>query len=284
MFKMHRIKQAAVVGAVALMAATAAQAQALPKASYVQSSGKLTIASTIYAPFAYKDENGKRVGPSIEFAEAAAKLLGVELVVDETVFTSLIPSLKAGRIKVAWLNATATAERLQQVDFVAWIREGTVVATIPENKAAFAKRTALCGRGIGVQSGTAADFSADMLNNECKSAGLPEIKKSIFPSQQETVQAVVTKRVDAYLDDSTAAGYYSKVSNGRLVVTGESFNVRPVGHIVAKGDTETANMLAAVMQALIDNGTYAAVLNKWGMSFAALDKVVVYTDASQLKK
>lgn len=279
-----QIKQIFVTSAAILLAAGTVHAQGIPKASYVQSSGKFTIASTIYAPFAYLDANGKRVGPSIELAEAAAKLLGAELVVEEAPFNSLIPSLKSGRIKLAWLNATATAERLQQVDFVAWIREGTVVSTVPENKEIFAKRTALCGRTVAVQSGTSADFSADMLNGECKAAGLREFKKDIYPSQQDTVQAVITKRADAYLDDSTAAGYYSKVSNNRLVVTGESFNVRPVGHIVAKGDTESAKMLAGVMQALIDNGTYAAVLNRWGMGFAAVDKPAIFTDASQLKK
>ncbi|MBP0598852.1 ABC transporter substrate-binding protein [Herbaspirillum sp. LeCh32-8] len=284
MMKFKQLKEIAVIGALALIAAQGANAQAIPKASYVESSGKFTIASTIYAPFAYVDSNGKRVGPSIELAEAAAKLLNATLVVDETPFTSLIPSLKAGRIKIAWLNATATAERLQQVDFVAWIKEGTVVSTLPENKATYAKRTALCGRTVAVQSGTAADFSADTLNAECKSSGLREFKKDIYPSQQETVQAVISRRADAYLDDSTAAGYYSKVSNGRLVITGEGFNVKPVGHIIAKGDTETAKMVAGVMQALIDNGTYLAILNKWGMGFAAVDKAIVYTDASQIQK
>ncbi len=261
----------------------AAQAQTVPPASYVKSSGKLTIASTIYAPFAYIDANGKRVGPSIELAEAAAKLLGAELVVQEAPFTSLIPSLKAGRIKVAWLNATATAERLQQVDFVAWIQEGTVVATAPDRKGAFSKRTALCGHKVAVQSGTSADFSADLLNKECKAAGLPEFKKDIYPSQQDTVQAVISKRAEAYLDDSTSAGYYSKVSNGKLVVAGEPFNVRPVGHIVAKGDKETAEMLRAVMQTLVDNGTYGQILDKFGMTFASVKKIEVYTDATQLK-
>ncbi|WP_407713760.1 ABC transporter substrate-binding protein [Comamonas testosteroni] len=284
MLKINSEIKSTMLGAAMVFIAAGVSAQTIPKASYVQSSGKLTIASTIYAPFAYLDPNGKRVGPSIELAEAAAKLMGVELIVQETPFTALIPSLKGGRIKVAWLNATATAERLQQVDFVAWLQEGTVVATTPENKETFSKRTAVCGRVVAVQSGTSADFSADALNTECKAAGLKEFKKDIYPSQQDTVQAVISKRADAYLDDSTAAGYYSKVSNGRLVVASESFNIRPVGHIVAKGDTESANMLSAVIQALIDNGTYGKVLNKWGMGFAAVDKPVIYTDVSQLKK
>jgi polar amino acid transport system substrate-binding protein len=95
---------------------------------------------------------------------------------------------------------------------------------------------------------------------------------------------VITGRADAYLDDSTSAGYYSQVSNGRLVLTGEVFHKKPIGHIINKGDAETANMLAALIQKLIDDGSYAAILQKYGMSSSAIAKPIIYTNASQVQK
>lgn len=273
-----------IVSALALIAGAGvsfAAEIALP--SYVKNSGTLSIATTIYAPFSYIDESGKQVGLSVELANAAAKELGVELNISQVPFTALIPSLSADRIKIAWLNASVTEERLKQADFVAWMEDGIIVSTLPGNKDKFAKREALCGGTVAVQSGAAADFSADQLNKECKSAGLKEFKKDIYPSQQDTVQAVITGRADAYLDDSTSAGYYSQVSHGKLVPTGEVLHKKPIGHIIKKGDAETATMLAAAIQKLIDNGTYKAILAKYGMSSSAIAKPIVYTDVSQLK-
>ncbi|WP_245462445.1 ABC transporter substrate-binding protein [Rhizobium sp. CCGE532] len=276
--------KSAILSTVALVAsATVSLAGDIALPSYVKDSGKLPIATTIYAPFSYIDENGKQVGLSIELAQAAAKELGVELIIDQVPFTSLIPSLSADRIKIAWLDATVTEERLKQADFVSWLQDGTIASTLPANKDKYAKRTALCGSTIAVQSGTSADFSADQLNKECKSAGLKEIKKDIYPSQQDTVQAVITGRADAYLDDATSAGYYSTISKGKLVLAGEVFAKQPVGHIIKKGDAETAKMLAAAIQKLIDDGTYKTILDKYGMSSNAIAKPVIYTDVSQLK-
>jgi polar amino acid transport system substrate-binding protein len=229
------------------------------------------------------DAAGKQTGLSIELARAASKYLGVEPEVTLVPFTTLIPSLAAGRIKIAWLNASVTEERLKQVDFVSWMTDGSVVSTTPENKERFSQRSALCGRTVAVQSGSLADFSADALVRECKAAGRPELKKDIYPSQQDTVQAVITGRADAYIDDSTSATYYSQVSNGRLVPTGEFISTKPIGHIIAKGDTATAKMLAAVLQKLMDDGTYGELLKKYGMSKSAIAKPVIYTDASQLQ-
>ena len=281
---MIQLKSIAVSAAFALLSTAAgnALAQDVPIPSYVKEAGKLPIAMTIYAPYSYMDAAGKQTGLSIELARAATKYLGVEPDVTIVPFTTLIPSLAAGRIKIAWLNASVTEERLKQADFVAWMQDGAIVSTLPENKDRFAQRSALCGRTVAVQSGTAADFAADGVNRECKAAGRPEFKKDIYPSQQDTVQAVITGRADAYIDDSTTAGYYSQVSNGKLVPTGQIFNVKPIGHIIAKGDAATARMLAAVMQKLMDDGTYATLLKKYGMSNSAIPKPVVYTDVSQL--
>lgn len=282
---MFKLKSVTVSAAFALLASTAGHALAndVPVPAYIKEAGKLPIAMTIYAPYSYMDQSGKQIGLSIELARAASKYLGVDPDVTIVPFTTLIPSLAAGRIKIAWLNASVTEERLKQADFVAWMKDGAIVSTLPENKDKYAQRSALCGRTVAVQSGTAADFAADTVNRECKAAGRPEFKKDIYPSQQDTVQAVITGRADAYIDDSTTAGYYSQVSNGRLVPTGEIFNVKPIGHIIAKGDTATANMLAAVVQKLMDDGTYAALLKKYGMSNSAIAKPVIYTDVSQLQ-
>jgi polar amino acid transport system substrate-binding protein len=279
------IKKLAIGVAIAAVGAVTANAEDLPTIKEVKDTGKLTIASSLgYAPFEYLDEQGKPAGLDVELATALAELYKAKLDIVTIPFASQIPALASGRIKVGWATFSVTEDRLKQVDFVTFMQAGTVVATTPANKAKYAVKNNICGAKVAVQSGTSADFAADKLTAECQAANLPAIDKAIYPEQKDTIQAVLSGRAEARLDDSTSAGYYEVTSGGKLVVTGASFYPTPLGVAIAKGDKETAAMLEAGLQKLISNGTYKAVLKKYNMMSSALDKPVVYTDAAQLSK
>ena len=271
--------------AVAFAAALAypAMSAELPITSDVKASGTLSIASGVdYAPFEFVDEKGDPAGLDIELAQAAAKLMGAKLDIKRIPFSSQIPSLTAGRVKVAWSTFTVKPDRLKQVDFVTFLKSGTVAAVLPENLSKYGKQDDLCGIRVAIQTGSAADFTADKLSGECTKAGKPAIQKVIYPEQKDTIQAVLTGRADARFDDSTAAGYYQKTSGGKLVVAPGVYDVLPLGVAVPKGDAATAEMMRASLQALMDNGTYKTVLEKFGMSLAAVEKSRIITSDDQI--
>ncbi|TPI10458.1 ABC transporter substrate-binding protein [Mesorhizobium sp. B4-1-3] len=249
----------------------------------VKNSGTLSIASGLdYAPFEYTDEKGEPAGLDVELANAAAKLMGVKLDLKRIPFASQIPALTAGRIKVAWATFTVKEDRLKQVDFVTFLKSGTVAAALPENVSKFQGQDSLCGAKVAVQTGSAADFTADKLSGECTKAGKPAIDKAIYPEQKDTIQAVLTGRADVRLDDATAAGYYEKTSGGKLVIAPGVYDILPLGVAVPKGDVATAEMMRAALQALIDNGTYKPILEKYGMSLAAVEKSRIITSVDQI--
>ncbi|KIC15697.1 ABC transporter substrate-binding protein [Leisingera sp. ANG-DT] len=258
-------------------------ADGIPVTDDVADSGKLTIASGLsYAPFNMVDENGNPAGLDIETAQAAADILGVELDILVIPFSNQIPSLAADRIKVAWATFTVTEERLGQVDFVAFMQTGSVVVTTPDLAASFEGDMAYCGRNIGVQTGSAGDFQADQLSESCVEAGKEAIEKSIYPEQKDVIQALLSGRVEARLDDATSAGYYQKTSGGKQVVVGAPMLPAPLGVAIRKGDTATADMLLATFNEMMANGSYQSVLEGYSMTAASLDKPILYTDASQL--
>lgn len=255
----------------------------IPVIPEIKASGKLTIASSLnYAPFEFVDASGNPAGLDIELATAAAKLMGVKLDILTIPFASQIPSLATNRVKVGWSTFSVTKERLAQVDFVTFLSAGTVASTLPDKASHFSKKTDLCGKNIAVQTGTSADFAADKLSAECQSAGLPALKKEIYPAQQDTIQSVLTGRADAMLDDSTSSGYYETVSKRKLVVVPGSYYPTPLGIAIAKGDKATTSMMSNAFQKLIDDGTYASILKKYNMSSSAVSKPQVFTDASQV--
>jgi len=247
------------------------RAAEVPKSADVKQSGTLAVANTLdYAPFEYLDADGKQTGIIIELAGEVAKLVDAKLDVQRTPFPSMIPGLAAGRFKIAWETFSATPERLKQVDFVMFLKAGLAVSTSPDKKASFSGDTPLCGKRIGVSAGSASDFLVDKLSKECTDKGQAAIEKSVFNSSTDIVQAVLSDRVDARMDDATASSYFEVTSKGQLVVLPTLYEVAPLGMAIAKDDKETADMMVAALAELFKNGTYKAILDKYGMGAYAI--------------
>ena len=247
------------------------RAAEVAKSTEVKQSGTLAVANTLdYAPFEYLDADGKQTGIIIELAGEVAKLVDAKLDVQRTPFPSMIPGLAAGRFKIAWETFSATPERLKQVDFVMFLKAGLAVSTSPDKKASFSGDTPLCGKRIGVSAGSASDFLVDKLSKECTDKGQAAIEKSVFNSSTDIVQAVLSDRVDARMDDATASSYFEVTSKGQLVVLPTLYDVAPLGMAIAKDDKETADMMVAALAELFKNGTYKAILEKYGMGAYAI--------------
>lgn len=248
--------------------ATSAEVKRSPD---VESSGKLSVANTLdYAPFEYIDADGNQAGIIIELAGEVAKLVDAKLDIQRTPFPSMIPGLAAGRFKIAWETFSAKPERLQQVDFVMFMKAGVAASTTPDKKASFSGDLPLCGKKIGVSAGTASDFLVDTLSKECTDKGKAAIAKSVFNSSTDIVQAVLSDRIDARMDDATASSYFEVTSKGQLVVLPTLYDVAPLGMAIAKNDPATADMMVAALGELFKNGTYKQILDKYGMGSYAI--------------
>jgi len=265
-------------------ATTEGAGSGIPIASDLTTPGKLTIANTLgYAPFEFLTEDGEPTGVDIELAFAAADVLGLELEIVEIPFTSIFPAIAAGRADLAWGSFTVTEDRLEQADFVVFMVAGTVASALPDVAATLTEQNDLCGLEIAIAAGSSADFTADVLSADCEAANLPAIEEVIFPDVPEVIQAVLSGRVDARLEDSTAAGYYEVTSDGQMVVVPGLYDISPGGIAVQKGDLEMAEMMAAAIQVLIDNGTYAEIFAKYGISESEVPEAYVVTDINELR-
>ena len=266
------------------LAATTAMAQDVPKSPEVAETGKLTIANTLeYAPFEFIDEAGAQVGVNIELAAAVAKEMGAELEVTRMPFPSMIPGLAADRFRIAWETFSPTEERLAQVDFVMFLKSGLVVSTTPDKKDGFTGDHPLCGKRIGVIGGTVSDFLIDKMVEECAAQGLEVLDKKVFLEGKDVIQAALSDRIDGKMDDATASGYFEITSGGQMVVLPGLYDEAPLGVAVAKGDTATAQMLEAGLNALIANGTYKAVMDKYGLGSASIEAAYIVDSLDDVK-
>src|SRR6185369_6849889 len=85
-----------------------------------QQAGKDTLVvgmELAYPPFEMTDEKGAPKGVSVDLANELGKALGKKIVIQNTAFDGLIPSLKTGKIDLILSSMTITEERKKSVDF-----------------------------------------------------------------------------------------------------------------------------------------------------------------------
>ena len=229
-------------------------ANSLP--SKIKSAGVLTVGmDDTYPPNEYKDDNGNPVGWEVDFTNA----IGAKI----AKFDNIIPSVTGGKDDFGMSSFTDTVEREKQVDFVNYYNAGILWASAkgktvdPDNA---------CGLKVAVQSTTYEDTDeVPAKSKTCTDAGKPAIQALRYDNQDDATNAVILGKADALSADSPVTLYAISKSSGKLQEAGKTFDVAPYGIPVAK-NSDLTPVLQKTIQALIDDGTYKKILDKWGVA------------------
>ncbi|ANF31259.1 ABC transporter substrate-binding protein [Leifsonia xyli] len=236
----------------------------------VKSAGKLVVGmDNTYPPNEFKDDNGQPVGWEVDLANAIGAKLGVKTDFAIAKFDNIIPSITGGKDDYGMSSFTDTTEREQQVDFVNYYSAGILWASAkgkdvdPDNA---------CGLKVAVQSTTYEDTDeVPAKSKKCTDAGKPAIQALRYDTQDDATNAVILGKADALSADSPVTLYAISKSDGKLQEAGKTFDEAPYGLPVKKG-SELGPVLQKAVQALIDDGTYKKILDKWGVADGAVEK------------
>jgi polar amino acid transport system substrate-binding protein len=89
-------------------------------------------------------------------------------------------------------------------------------------------------------------------------------------AQDEATNSVVLGKADAVLADSPVmAGAVKKVGGG-LQLVGDVYDSAPYGIAIPKTAGTTKDAVLGAVKALVSDGTYKAILDKWGVSSGAI--------------
>ena len=239
----------------------------------IKSAGAITVGmDNTYPPNEYKDDSGKPVGWEVDLTNAIAAKLGLTVNYAIAKFDNIIPSITGGKDDFGMSSFTDTTEREEQVDFVNYYTAGIQWASAkgkdvdPDNA---------CGLKVAVQSTTYEDTDeVPAKSKTCTDAGKPAIEVLRYDTQDDATNAVVLGKADALSADSPVTLYAISKSDGKLQSAGEAFEVAPYGMPVAK-DSELTPVLQKTVQALIDDGTYKKILDKWGVADGAVTSAEV---------
>lgn len=227
-----------------------------------------------YAPNEFLDSDGRTVvGADVDLFNAVAAKLGVPKVDwQPSTFDTIITGVQGKKYDAGVSSFTINARRLEQVHMVSYFDAGTQWATAAGNPKGIDRENA-CGKTVAVQTGTIQDEN-DLPARQQRCAG-NSINILQFEGQDQVTAAVVSGRADAMLADSPIVAYAVKQSGGKLAALGDIYDSAPYGFVVAKDQTQFAGAIAEALTELKSEGTYDAILKKWGTDQGGIDNFTV---------
>ncbi|MFI5974130.1 ABC transporter substrate-binding protein [Streptomyces sp. NPDC051452] len=267
-------------------AGSAPLADKLPKE--IRDKGTIKVGSDIaYAPVEFKDSSGKVAGLDPDLAAAMGKQLGVTFQFDNGTFDALLTGLRSGRYDLAMSAMTDNKNRQEGVDpdtgkkvgegvdFVDYLTAGVSIYTRKGDTRGIQGWSDLCGKKLAVERGTVSEDLAKQESKKCP--GGKKINIEAFDDDQQSQTRLRSGGVDAASSDFPVAAYAVKTSGGGkdFETVGHQVEAAPYGIAVAKKDTQLRDALRAAMDAIIANGEYQKILEKWGAQDGAVKKSVI---------
>lgn len=245
----------------------------------MKSAGVLNVGmANNYPPNEFKDGNGDPAGWSVDLTNAIGASLGLKVNFDIGTFDNILPAIKAGKDDMGMSSFTDTLEREKQADFINYYSAGIQWAA-PKGKTVDPDDA--CGLKVAVQATTYEDtHEVPEKSKACVAAGKKPIDIFKYDAQDQATNALVIGQVDAMSADSPVTLYAISKTKDKLQTAGDAFEVAPYGMPVAK-DSEFKPVLQKALQALIDDGTYTAVLTKWGVESGGVQEAAINVAAAK---
>lgn len=223
-----------------------------------------------YPPMGFTDDAGELTGVNIDLAKAVGEKLGVEVEPSVVAFETVIPGIQSGKFDASFFGAVVNPERLEILDMATYVTDGDTFVTTEDHPDVGSEETDLCGRRIAIVAGNAALPNIEKLSSECESSGAGAIDILTFPNNSEANLAVQGDKADIALSPVSVAGYLSK-ENPDFRITGPRLGALKISAIAEKGNG-VGEALQAGINALIEDGTYQEILERYGASANAVER------------
>ena len=215
--------------------------------------GTLTMATNAYFPPYEYYEGDAIVGIDAEIAAAVAEKLGLELVIEDMEFDSIITAVSAGKADIGLAGMTVTEERLQNINFSSTYAQGVQVVIVKEDSD-IASIDDLADKKIGVQLSTTGDIYA--------SGDFGEDHVEQFNKGNDAVMALTQGKVDCVIIDNEPAKAYVAATSGLKILDTE-YVTEDYAACISKDNDALLAAFNAALDELIADGTVQTIVDKY---------------------
>ena len=244
---------------------------------------KLVMATNAeFPPYEFKEGDSFK-GIDVEIATAIAEKLGMELVIEDVAFGSVLSGVAEGKYDMGMAGITVTEDRKKTMDFsntyatgiqVIIVNDGSTIASLDdifnfdENGDPVSLKNP--DMKVGVQENTTGDiYSSSAISgwgfndlNEDESVKVDRVIR--YKTGAEAVSALKSGKVDCVIIDNEPAKSFVAANEGIHILEGENeYAVEDYAICVKKGNTELLNKINKALDELKADGTIDKIIEKY---------------------
>lgn len=238
-----------------ILSMAGAMAGCTSKKSMTVKKGTLTMATNAYFPPYEYYQGSEIVGIDAEIAEAVAKKLDLELEIVDVEFASIIAGVQSNKYDIGMAGMTVTDERKEAVNFSSTYATGIQAVIVTEDSPIADVDAFLAGEyKVGVQEGTTGDiYMTDDVGED---------RVVRFSKGNDAVLALSTGKVDAVVIDNEPAKSFVAANEG-LKILPTAYVEEEYAMCINKSNTELLDKINQALKELTDDGTIAAIVEKY---------------------
>lgn len=221
------------------------------------------VVDPTFPPFESKLANGKLIGFDIDLGNALCAEMKVKCTWMESNFDSMVPGLKARKFDAVLSDMGITEERLKQIDFTQPLYNTPVQLVGHKGAGLLPTAESLKGKRIGMEQGSIQERYAKA---KWQPYGIDVIS---YENQSLVESDLVAGRIDAVFTDGAQAslGFLKTPEGQSFELMGPPVQDPIIGPGTAigirKGDTELKEGLDHAFDALVANGKFKKIMEKY---------------------
>lgn len=233
--------------------ATPAETEAAAPAFTTIEAGKLIMSTNAaFPPYEMVADDGSFEGIDVEIADAIAKKLGLELVVDDMDFDAALLAVQQGKSDIVMAGVTVNEDRKLVMNFSDTYSKGVQVVIVKEGSDVTLDN--LGDQMIGTQRGTtgyiytSGDYGDDHV--------------TAYDNGASAVQALMNGQVDCVVIDSAPAQAFVE-NNPGLTILDTEYTSEDYAIGMNKDNTALLEAINGALKELTEDGTIPAIVEKY---------------------
>ncbi|MFI9344774.1 ABC transporter substrate-binding protein [Streptomyces sp. NPDC052773] len=226
------------------------------------------------APLTFVATDNKTViGVEPDIAYLVADVLGLKPHLNTVSWENIFVGLDSAKYDVGFSNITVTEERKEKYDFATYREDNLGFEAKKGSGLKVDGPEDVAGRTVAVGSGTNQEKLLIEWSEANEKAGREPVDIKYYQNDSDTYLALRSGRIDLYLGPHPTAAYHAATTGETEVVgtySGAGADLQGLIAATTKKDSGLVKPLAAALNEIIRNGTYAQVLKRWGLSDEAV--------------
>lgn len=182
--------------------------------------------------------------------------------------------IDSGEVDAFISNVTVTEERKEKYDFATYRLDNLALEAPKDSTWVYKDRKDIAGKRIGVTSGTNQEQLLVDWNAENATEGLQPAEIVYYQNNADYYLALGSKRIDGYLGPNPSAVYHSATAKETKILatySGAGDALQGEIAVLVKKDNGLIGPINEALNHVIENGSYAKVLERWGLGGEAVD-------------